>query len=46
MKELKLKMQSDFDKKKNTTLAYNYCQCRQRFKSQVITSKSYMTGTT
>ena len=31
---------------KNTTLAYNYCQCRQSFKSQTIKSKSYIAGIT
>ena len=36
MKELKLKVKSDFDLKDATLLAYNYCQCLQRFKSQII----------
>ena len=45
VKEWKLKMQSDFDFKKNT-LVYNYCQCRQKFKSQIIKSKIYMAGIT
>ena len=41
MKELKLKIQSDFGFK-NATLVYNYCQCCQRFKLQIIKSKNYM----
>ena len=31
---------------KNTTLVYNYCQCWQRFKSQIIKNKSDMAGIT
>ena len=36
--KLKKKIQSGLTKK----LVYNYCQCWERFKSQIIISKSYM----
>ena len=45
MKELKIK-HNQILTKKNTTLFYNNCQCRQRFKSKIIKSKSYMAGIT
>ena len=45
MKKLNLKIQTDFDKK-NTAQVYNYCQCWQRFKPQIIKGKSYMAAIT
>ena len=43
MKELKLKIQTDFDQKIKK-LVYDYCQWWERYKSQITDSKNSMVG--
>ena len=43
MKELKLKIQTDFDQKIKK-LVYDYCQWCERYKSQITDSKNSMVG--